>query len=54
LVSPKVAEAIAKETGAKTDMLNPLEGLTKEQLDKGEDYLSVLEKNLLTLKEALK
>jgi zinc transport system substrate-binding protein len=54
LVSPKVAEVIAKETGAKTDMLNPLEGLTKEQLDKGEDYIFVMEKNLVALKEALK
>lgn len=49
LISPKVAEAIAKETGAKTAMLNPLEGLGQEDLDKGVDYLQVMERNLETL-----
>ena len=53
LVSPKVAETIAKETGAKTEVLNPLEGLTDEQLKNGDDYFSVMEKNLMVLKEAL-
>ena len=53
LVSPKVAETIAKETGAKTEVLNPLEGLTDEQLKNGDDYFSVMEKNLTVLKEAL-
>lgn len=54
LVSPKTAEAIASEIGVKTDMLNPLEGLTEEQLAAGEDYLSVMEKNLETLVASLK
>ncbi len=54
LVSPKTAEAIASEIGVKTDMLNPLEGLTEEQLTAGEDYLSVMEKNLETLTASLK
>lgn len=54
LVSPKVAEAVAKETGATTDMLNPLEGLTQEQLDNGLDYLAVQEMNLTALEKALK
>lgn len=49
LVSPKVAETIAAEIGAKTAVLNPLEGLTQEQLDKGEDYLSIMRQNLATL-----
>lgn len=53
LVSPKVAETIAKETGAETEVLNPLEGLTDEQLKNGEDYFSIMEKNLDVLKEAL-
>lgn len=53
LVSPKVAETIASELGAKTDMLNPLEGLTEEQLSAGEDYLSVMSDNLNSLKKAL-
>ncbi len=54
LVSPKVAETIAKETGAVTDMLNPIEGLSQEQLDEGMDYLKIQEKNLIAIEKALK
>ncbi|WMJ86493.1 metal ABC transporter substrate-binding protein [Anaerocolumna sp. MB42-C2] len=54
LVSPKVAEAIASEIGAKTEVLNPLEGLTQEQINAGEDYLSIMDKNLEVLVSALK
>lgn len=54
LVSPKVAEAVASEIGAATDVLNPLEGLTQEQLNEGEDYLTVMEENLNALVNALK
>ena len=54
LVSPKVAETIASEIGAKTDVLNPLEGLTQEQINAGEDYLSIMDKNLEALVNALK
>lgn len=51
LVSPKVAETIAEEIGAKTSVLNPLEGLNDEQLKAGEDYFSIMEENLTALKE---
>lgn len=54
LASPKVAEAIARETGAKTDLLNPLEGLSDENLKAGKDYFSVMEENLEALKRALR
>lgn len=53
LVSPKVAEAIAQETGARVEELSPLEGLSQEQIDAGEDYLSVMRSNLSKLVEAL-
>lgn len=53
LVSPKVAEAIAKETGAVTQVLNPMEGLSEEEIKAGGDYFSVMEKNLAALKNAL-
>ena len=53
LVSPKVAETIADEVGAKTAVLNTLEGLDQEDLEKGEDYFSVMERNLKTLEQAL-
>lgn len=54
LVSPKVAQTIADAIGAKTDVLNPLEGLTDEQLSAGGDYLSVMRENLRALMGALK
>jgi len=51
--NPGVAEAIAQEIGAGTDMLNPLEKLSREQLEAGEDYVSVMRKNLEALVRAL-
>ena len=53
LVSPKVSETIADEIGAKTAVLNPLEGLTDDEISAGEDYFSVMESNLDVLKQAL-
>ena len=53
LVSPKVAQQIADATGATCEVLNPLEGLTDEQLAKGEDYESVMRSNLDELVKAL-
>jgi zinc transport system substrate-binding protein len=49
LVSPKVAETIAREVGAKTAVLDPLEGLTEP----GTDYFSVMRSNLSALTTAL-
>lgn len=54
LVSPKVAETIAKEVGVRTDVLNPLEGLSEDDIKAGGDYFSVMETNLTSLAEALK
>jgi zinc transport system substrate-binding protein len=53
LVSPKVAETLAREVGVKTAVLNPLEGLTKQEVAAGQDYVSVMRSNLKTLQEAL-
>lgn len=53
LLSPKIAEAIARETGAAVEVLNPLEGLSEEDLAAGEDYFSVMQSNLNKLKKAL-
>ena len=53
LVNPKVANAIAKEIGAKTEMLNPLEGISEEGLKAGKEYFSVMRDNLNALKKAL-
>ena len=51
--SPKIAETIAREIGAETGILNPLESLTKEQRQAGEDYFSVMRQNLQMLVQAL-
>lgn len=53
LLSPEVAETVAREAGAETAVLNPLEGLTEDELERGEDYLSVMRANLETLREGL-
>jgi zinc transport system substrate-binding protein len=53
LVSPRLAETIAREAGAATAVLDPIEGLTKEEVDGGEDYLSRMRWNLATLRKAL-
>jgi zinc transport system substrate-binding protein len=53
LVSPKVAETLAREVGVTTAMLNPLEGLTADELKAGETYSSVMRDNLETLAGAL-
>jgi zinc transport system substrate-binding protein len=53
LVSPEVAQTLARETGTKTAVLNPLEGLTEEQLDRGSSYASVMRENLTALTDAL-
>jgi zinc transport system substrate-binding protein len=53
LLSPRLAETVARETGANTAVLNPLEGLTGEELARGEDYLSVMRANLRALRTAL-
>jgi len=53
LVSPDIAETVARETGATTAVLNPLEGLTEEELEDGVDYFSVMRENLTALRQAL-
>ena len=53
LVSPKLAETIANEIGAKTLVLNPLEGLTDEDIASGQEYFSVMQKNLVSLRLVL-
>lgn len=53
LVDPKVAATVAKEIGAKTDVLNPLEGLTDEDKKNKLDYIGVMKNNLAALKKAL-
>lgn len=53
LVDPKIAQTIADEIGAKTDVLNPLEGLTDKEKKDNLDYIGIMTKNLEALKKAL-
>lgn len=53
LVSPRLAETVAREVGAKTAVLDPLEGLTGDRIAAGEDYFSVMRENLAALRTAL-
>lgn len=50
LVSPKVAQTLAREAGVRTATLDPIEGLHPGS--KG-DYLSIMRQNLQTLRTAL-
>jgi zinc transport system substrate-binding protein len=54
LVLPKLAETIAREIGVQTVVFNPIEGLTEEELAAGENYISIMEKNLANLRTALR
>ncbi|NUL04534.1 zinc ABC transporter substrate-binding protein [Streptomyces lunaelactis] len=51
LASDKTAKTLAKDTGLKTDVLDPLEGITDKS--KGDDYIEVMESNLTALQKAL-
>ncbi len=50
LASPALAQTVARETGATTAVLDPIEGLSDETSD--EDYLSLMRQNLTALQKA--
>ncbi|MEU2781900.1 MULTISPECIES: metal ABC transporter substrate-binding protein [Streptomyces] len=51
LVSGKTAKTLARDAGLRTDVLDPLEGITGKS--RGDDYFAVMEANLTALKKAL-
>ncbi|MFD7745812.1 metal ABC transporter substrate-binding protein [Streptomyces sp. NPDC059698] len=51
LASDRTAKTLAKDTGLKTGVLDPLEGITDRS--RGADYIEVMESNLAALKKAL-
>lgn len=53
LVDPKIAQTIADEISAQTGVLNPIEGLTEDEMKENVDYITVMERNLEGLKKAL-
>jgi zinc transport system substrate-binding protein len=48
-----VSEVIAREVGARTAVLNPIEGLTPDEQRQGETYFTLMEANLKALGEGL-
>lgn len=53
LLSPELSETIAREVGAKTLVLNPLEGLSDDEIAQGKNYITEMRQNLANLKIAL-
>lgn len=54
MMNPRLAETIAKETGAGLLKLNNGHDIKKADMDNGESFISIMEKNLINLKKGLK
>ena len=48
-----MTEAVARETGAQVNVLNPIEGLTREEQSRGLDYMTLMNDNLRQLADGL-
>ncbi len=53
LASPELAETVAREAGVETAVLDPLEGLSADELASGTDYFDVMRENLAALRAGL-
>jgi zinc transport system substrate-binding protein len=53
LVSPRIAETVARETHAQTAVLDPIEGLTPAEESRRDDYFTLMHTNLRALRGAL-
>jgi zinc transport system substrate-binding protein len=53
LVNPRLAETLAREVGARTLVLNPVEGVTAEERAAGRGYVELMEDNLENLRIGL-
>jgi len=53
LVSPRLADTVAREVGAHTAVLDPIEGLTPSETSHGANYLTLMRQNLAALRRAL-
>ena len=53
LVSPKVAQSLAREAGVSTAVLDPIEGLSDKDVKAGKGYVSVMRDNLAAIRLAL-
>lgn len=53
LVDPKVARVLSEETGAKPLLLHSCHNLSRDEMESGATYLSLMEQNAQNLKEGL-
>ena len=53
IASPKFTDLVAREVGAQTLILNPVESLTQDEVQLGKDYVSIMQMNLENLKKAM-
>jgi len=53
LVSPKLAQTVARATGATTAELDPIEGLTAAEQQAGDNYFTLMRRNLAALRRGL-
>jgi zinc transport system substrate-binding protein len=53
LVSPRLADTVAREVGARTAVLDPIEGLTPAEQRQGDNYFALMRRNLANLRNAL-
>lgn len=53
LVSPRIADTLAREAGVTTDVLDPLEGLSDSAIAQGDNYITIMDSNLTKLARAL-
>ncbi len=53
LASPRLAQTVARAAGAKTAVLDPIEGLTPDEARHGATYLTIMRANLRALRLAL-
>jgi zinc transport system substrate-binding protein len=53
LVSPRLAETLAREVGVRLLMLNPIEGVTRQEATEGTGYLDLMARNLESLRTGL-
>lgn len=53
LLSPRLADTVAREVGARTAVLDPIEGLTPSEQKRGDNYFTLMRRNLANLRKAL-
>jgi zinc transport system substrate-binding protein len=53
LASPRVARTVGRATDASVSVLDPLEGLTPSELERGADYFTAMRANLDALRKGL-